>query len=100
MPPPVPPSVNEGRMMSGVGAIGELRIGHDRGRIRVHEDDLVAFLAQRLAGLHAGIIELAALPDHDRAGADEHAVIARVSVCTSGPSVMRIVRLAFSSTCK
>ena len=54
-----------------VGAIGELRIGHDRGRIRVHEHDLVAFLAQRLAGLHAGIIKFAALPDDDRTGADQ-----------------------------
>ena len=54
-----------------VGAIGKFRIGHDRGRIRVHEHDLVAFLAQRFAGLHAGVIELAALPDDDRAGADE-----------------------------
>ena len=54
-----------------VGAIGEFRIGHDRGRIRIHEDDLVAFLAQRLAGLHAGIIKFAALPDDDRAGADK-----------------------------
>ena len=31
----------------------------------------IALFAQRLAGLHAGIIKLAALPDHDRAGADE-----------------------------
>ena len=54
-----------------VSAVGELRIGHDRGRIRVHEHDLVAFLAQRFAGLHAGIIKLAALPDHDRTGPDE-----------------------------
>ena len=54
-----------------VGAIGELRIRHDRGRVRVHEHDLVAFFAQRLARLHAGIIEFAALPDDDRAGANE-----------------------------
>ena len=54
-----------------VGAIGELRIGHDRGRIRVHQHDLVAFLAQRLARLHAGIIKFAALPDHDWTGADQ-----------------------------
>ena len=54
-----------------VSAIREFRIGHDRGRIRIYEHDLVAFLAQRLAGLHAGIIKLAALPDHDRAGPDK-----------------------------
>ena len=54
-----------------IGAIGELRIGHDRGRVRVHQHDLVAFFAQRLAGLHAGIIKFAALPDDDWTGADE-----------------------------
>ncbi len=60
-----------GRDRLDVGAIGELRIGHDRGRIRIHQHDLVAFFAQRLAGLHAGIIKFAALPDDDRTGADE-----------------------------
>ncbi len=54
-----------------VGAIGELRIRHDRGGVRVHEHDFVAFFAQGLARLHAGIIEFAALPDDDRAGANE-----------------------------
>ena len=54
-----------------VGAISKLRIGHDRGRVRIHEHDLVAFFAQRLAGLHARVIKLAALPDDDRAGTDE-----------------------------
>ncbi len=54
-----------------VGAVRELRIGHDRGRIRVHQDDLVAFFLQRLAGLDAGIVEFAALADDDGAGADD-----------------------------
>ena len=54
-----------------VGAVGELRIGHDRGRVGVDQDDAVALLAQRLAGLDAGIIEFAGLADDDRAGADE-----------------------------
>ena len=36
-----------------VGAVGELRIGHDRRRIRVHEDHLVALLSQRLGRLRA-----------------------------------------------
>ena len=47
------------------------RIGHDRGRIRVHQHDLVALLAQRLAGLRAGIVKLAGLTNHDRAGTDK-----------------------------
>ena len=46
-------------------------IGHDRGRVRVDQHDLVALFAQGLAGLRAGVVELAGLPDDDRAGADE-----------------------------
>jgi hypothetical protein len=53
-----------------VGALGELGIGHDRGRVRVHEDDAVALFAQRLAALRARVVELARLADHDRPGAD------------------------------
>ena len=42
--------------------------------VRVHQHHAVALGAQRLAGLHAGVIELARLADDDRAGADdEHA---------------------------
>ena len=58
-----------------IGAIRELGIGHDRGGIRVHEHDLVAFLAQRFARLHARIIKFAALPDDDRAGADKEDLV-------------------------
>jgi hypothetical protein len=47
------------------------RVGHDRCRIRVHEDDPVALFAQRLARLRAGVVELARLPDDDRASADD-----------------------------
>jgi hypothetical protein len=54
-----------------VGRVGEIRIGHDRGRIRVDQDDPVPFLAQGLAGLRAGIVELACLADDDRARADD-----------------------------
>ena len=54
-----------------VGAVGELRVGHDRRRVGVDQDDLVALLAQRLAGLGAGVVELAGLADDDRAGADD-----------------------------
>ena len=35
------------------------------------EDDAVALLAQRLAGLRTGIVEFAGLADDDRAGADD-----------------------------
>ena len=58
-----------------VGARGELRVGHDRRRIRVDENDLVALLEQHLAGLRARVVELGGLPDHDRPRAqDEDAV--------------------------
>ena len=54
-----------------VGDVGELRVRHDGGRVAVDQDDAVAFLAQRLAGLGAGIVELAGLADDDGAGADD-----------------------------
>ena len=50
-----------------VGLVGHDRVGHDGGRVGVHEHDLVAELAQRLAGLRAGVVELAGLADDDRA---------------------------------
>jgi len=56
-----------------VGAIGGFPgsvMTMDR-RIRIDQDDLVALRAQRLAGLRAGVVELARLADHDRAGADD-----------------------------
>ena len=39
--------------------------------LRVDQHDLVALLAQGLARLGAGVVELAGLADDDRAGADE-----------------------------
>ena len=54
-----------------VGRVGPLGVGHDRGRVRVHEHDAVALAAQRPARLHTGVVELAALSDPDRPGADD-----------------------------
>ena len=54
-----------------VGGVGEVGVGHDRGRVRVGQDDAVALLAQHAAGLRARVVELAGLADHDRAGADD-----------------------------
>ncbi len=54
-----------------VGAVGKTRVGHDRGRVGVDEDDLVTVLFEDLAGLGARIVELAGLADHDGAGADD-----------------------------
>ncbi|MCY1484598.1 hypothetical protein D9M68_182060 [compost metagenome] len=54
-----------------IGRVGEARIGHDRRRVGVDEDDAVAFLLQRLTGLGAGIVEFACLTDDDRPRADD-----------------------------
>ena len=54
-----------------VDRVGRVRVGHDRRRIRIDQDDAVAFLLERLARLRAGIVELAGLTDDDRAGADD-----------------------------
>ena len=54
-----------------IGGIGKAGIGHDRGRVGVHQDHPVALFAQRLAGLCAGIVELAGLPDDDGPGTDD-----------------------------
>ena len=54
-----------------IGCVRQVRIGHDRRGVRVHEDDAVALGLQRLHGLNAGIIELAGLADDDRAGAND-----------------------------
>ena len=54
-----------------VGRVGHLGVGHDGGRIGVHQDDAIALAAQRFAGLHAGVVELAPLADDDRAGAED-----------------------------
>jgi hypothetical protein len=54
-----------------VGAIGQVGIGHDRRGIGIHEHDLIALFAECFASLRSRIIELAGLPDNDRAGADD-----------------------------
>src|SRR5699024_1558943 len=54
-----------------VGGVGDLRVGHDRRRVGVDEDDAQALLAQHPAGLGAGVVELGGLPDDDRPGADD-----------------------------
>ena len=60
-----------GREGLNVGAVGGGRVGHDGGRVGVHEDDLVALGAEGLAGLRAGVVELAPLADDDGPRADE-----------------------------
>ena len=52
-----------------VRRVRELGVRHDRGGVRVHEDDAVALAPQRAARLGPRVVELAGLPDHDRARA-------------------------------
>ena len=54
-----------------VGGVGELRVGHDRRRVGVDQADPEPSGAQHPAGLGAGVVELAGLPDDDRPGADD-----------------------------
>ncbi len=49
-----------------VGGVGQIRVGHDRGRIAVDQHHPQAFGAQHPAGLGAGVVELAGLTDDDR----------------------------------
>ena len=51
--------------------IRHFRISHDRRRIRIDEDHAVSLFLQRLAGLRAGVVELASLSDDDRPRADD-----------------------------
>ena len=55
-----------------VRPVGELRIGHDRGRIGVNQNNTIILLTQGFTRLRAGVVELAALPDNYRTRADEH----------------------------
>ena len=72
-----------------VGRVGELGVGHDRRRVRVHEDDAEALGAQHAARLGARVVELAGLADHDRPAADDEDrldVVASRHVSGSRPS--------------
>ena len=50
-----------------IGAVGKTRVGHDGRRVGVDQDDLKAILLEHLAGLGAGVVELAGLADDDGA---------------------------------
>ena len=54
-----------------VGAVGHIRISHDRSGIRIDEYDPVSLGAQRLAGLRPRIIEFTGLADDDRSSAND-----------------------------
>src|SRR5439155_1003456 len=54
-----------------VRPVRQLGVRHDRGRVRVHPDDLEPLFPQRTATLRPGVVELARLTDDDRPGADD-----------------------------
>ena len=60
-----------GRDRLDVRRVGEVGVGHDRGRIGVHEDDPHALGSQHPAGLRARVVELGRLSDDDRTGSDD-----------------------------
>ena len=60
-----------GRDRLDIGRVGKLRVGHDRRRVRIDDDDPIALGLQRLDRLAPRIIELRRLADDDRPGADD-----------------------------
>ena len=54
-----------------IGRIRKTGICHDRGGVRIDQNDAIALGAQRLARLRPGVIEFAGLPDDDRAGPND-----------------------------
>ena len=50
-----------------IGTVGQARVGHDGRRVGVDQDDLKAILLEHLAGLGAGVVELAGLANNDGA---------------------------------
>ena len=54
-----------------VRPVGETGVGHDRRGVGVDDDRAEAVLAQHLERLRSRVVELARLPDHDRAAADQ-----------------------------
>src|SRR5690606_7116375 len=54
-----------------VGGVGELGVGHDRGRVAVDQRHPQPLGLEHPARLGAGVVELARLADDDRAGPDD-----------------------------
>ena len=54
-----------------VGHVRRIGVGHDRRWVAVDQNDLVTLFAQRLAGLHAGVVEFTGLANHDGASAND-----------------------------
>ncbi len=53
-----------------IDTVRRRRVGHDRGRVRVDEDNLVSFFFQGKTRLSTSIVKFCRLPDDDRTGSD------------------------------
>ena len=67
-----------------VHSIGNVLVGHDRGRVGVDENRLHPLLAERLASLGPRIVEFSGLTDHNRARADDQDLSGPLSGCQTG----------------
>ena len=67
-----------------VGRVRRIRVGHDRRRIGIHQNNAVPLFPKGLAGLGTGIVKFTGLADNDRAGAENHDGF---NVCTFGHDV-------------
>src|SRR6266566_19788 len=56
---------------SAIVMVRELRIGHDRGGIRVHKNDVIALLFQGFHRLRPRVVEFRRLADDDRPGTEQ-----------------------------
>ena len=59
------------RQRLDVSAVGDLRIGHDGGRVGIGQHHLESLGLERLASLRPGVIKLRRLANDDRARADD-----------------------------
>ncbi len=69
-----------------IDRVGGLRIGHDGGRIGVHQDDAISLFFQCLTRLSSRIVELARLTDDDRSRADDEDAVEIGSLWPPYPS--------------
>ena len=55
-----------------IRGVGQFRVGHDRGGVRVDQDHPIPFFPQRFARLRARVVKFAGLSDDDGPGTDDH----------------------------
>ena len=79
-----------------IGGVRQLGVGHDRGGIRIDENNSISLGGQRLAGLRAGIIEFASLADHNWASPNDED---GVDVCPFGHSSIARVSRRYKGSC-